>query len=116
MYEYIARVINIYDGDTITAKIDLGFYLDITVKFRIYGINTPEVRGKERIRGKEVRDHVRELLLDKKVFVRTEKQGKFGRYIGDVWFNLNDEIGYKTNLTEYLLENGMGIEFMKDKH
>jgi len=40
------RVISNYDGDTIRADIDLGFgQWSHNQTFRLYGINTPELRG-----------------------------------------------------------------------
>ena len=49
MYEYRAFVRKVYDGDTITVDIDLGFEVMLkNQKLRLYGINTPEVRGESR--------------------------------------------------------------------
>ena len=50
-YLYRARVINVVDGDTFDAEIDLGFYVKTTQRFRLSRIDTPEVRGKERPKG-----------------------------------------------------------------
>lgn len=42
MYEYRAFVRKVYDGDTITVDIDLGFEVLLkNQKLRLYGINTP---------------------------------------------------------------------------
>ena len=52
MHEYRAFVRKIYDGDTITVDIDLGF--DIILhkqKIRLLRINAPEVRGEQREEG-----------------------------------------------------------------
>ena len=46
MYTYRAKIIGVYDGDTITALVELGFNVTIELKLRLYGIDTPEVRGK----------------------------------------------------------------------
>ena len=35
LYEYKANVISVYDGDTITAEVDLGFKINFTEKFRL---------------------------------------------------------------------------------
>ena len=116
MYEYSAKIIDVYDGDTFTFEVDLGFSITVKEKLRLYGINTPEVRGSEKIFGKEVRDHVRELILDKNVKIQVYKEGKFGRWIADVWFDVDQSAtGYNTNLTEYLLSKEFGVEFMKGK-
>jgi micrococcal nuclease len=116
MYEYIAKIIDVYDGDTFTFSVELGFHITVTEKLRLYGINTPEVRGSEKIFGKEVRDHVRELILGRTVKIQVYKEGKFGRWVADVWFDIAQfDKGYNTNLTEYLLSKEFGVEFMKGK-
>lgn len=94
MHEYDAVVTKVYDGDTITVDIDLGFGTWIKgEKIRLYGINTPEVRGSEKVRGLAVRDYVRSLILGKTVKLHTVKKpkttrgkkGKYGRYLGFVF-------------------------------
>ncbi len=54
-YNYkVKKVVNVYDGDTITVDIDLGFNMVMcNQKLRLYGINTPEVRGEEREEGND---------------------------------------------------------------
>ena len=78
MYQYKAKVIDVYDGDTVTAMVDLGFLHFQEMKLRLYGINTPELRGPEREQGIIVRDILREMVLDKEVTIRSykDKQGK----------------------------------------
>ena len=52
MYEYRAFVRKVYDGDTVTVDIDLGF--DVVLKgqkIRLLKINAPEVRGEQRLEG-----------------------------------------------------------------
>lgn len=110
MYEYKAKIIDVYDGDTFTFEVDLGFSIKVTEKIRLAGINTPEVKGVEKERGFEVRDFVREKILGKEVKIRVYKKGKFGRYVAEVI--LDDG----TDLTKLLLDKQMGKEFMKDDY
>ena len=52
-YLYKATVTEVYDGDTITVDIDLG--LNVWLKdqtLRLLGIDTPELRGEERLKAK----------------------------------------------------------------
>ena len=88
MYEYRAFVRKVYDGDTVTVDIDLGF--DVVLKgqkIRLTRINAPEVRGKERPEGLVSRDALREKVLDKWITIKTkkDKKGKFGRWLGELW-------------------------------
>ena len=103
MYEYKAKVVKVYDGDTITVDFDLG--LNVWLKgqtIRLYGIDTPELRGEEREKGLEARDYVRDLILNKEVFIQTykDKKGKYGRWLGVV---LAEEVG---NINEHLVKMG----------
>ncbi len=98
MFTYAATVTDVYDGDTITVDIDLGFGMKFTgQKIRLYGINTPEVRGPERPEGLVARDWLRERILGKQIVLTTvkDRKGKYGRYLGRVFLsgdNINSEL------------------------
>ncbi|WP_218841818.1 thermonuclease family protein [Winogradskyella ursingii] len=101
MYQYKAKIIDVYDGDTVTAMVDLGFLHFQQMKLRLYGIDTPELRGPERERGLEVRDILREMILDQDVIINSykDKQGKYGRYLANIFLNGID-------INEWLVDNG----------
>ena len=108
MYEYRATVVSVYDGDTVTVDIDLGFGIVLKKqKLRLYGLNTPEVRGAEKEEGKKVRDLVREKILDKQVTIKTykDKKGKYGRWLAEI-------IHEEENINEWLLTEGYAKPFM----
>ena len=93
MYEYRAFVTKVYDGDTITVDIDLGFNTKIIgEKVRLKGLNAPEIRGVERTEGLQSRDWLRNGVLNRDIIVKTEqdKKGKYGRYIGTIYLDGND--------------------------
>ena len=74
MYEYKATVIKVYDGDTITVDFDLGFGIVLKKQtIRLFGINTPEVRGAEKADGIISRDALRQRILGKQVIIKTSK-------------------------------------------
>lgn len=90
LYNYQAKVLSVYDGDTIRCDIDLGFSVTLSNQsIRLYGIDTPEVRGEEREDGLKVRDIVRNLILGKNVILQTIKdtKGKYGRWLGKVYID-----------------------------
>lgn len=104
LYTYRAKITDVYDGDTFTADIDLGMGIYMHgVKIRLLNVDTPEIRGDERERGLEVRDHVRELILGKEVVIQTQqdKTGKYGRLLAEVYIDEN------IALSNYLVENFM---------
>jgi len=98
MYNYKAKVLDVYDADTITLQIDLGFCISVKEKVRLIGIDTPELRTRnerEKALGYEARDYVRDLILGKEVTITTEKKGKYGRYLANVFYddiNINNEL------------------------
>lgn len=93
MYEYKANCTAVYDGDTITVDIDLGFGVWLKKqKMRLSGINAPEMRGADKAAGKVSRDYLRSLVLDKEVRIETSKlkgdKGKYGRWIATIWVSV----------------------------
>lgn len=101
MYNYKAKIIGVYDGDTVTALVDLGFLHFQEMKLRLYGIDTPEMRGPEKVEGKVVRDILREMILDKEVEIHSykDKQGKYGRYLANIILDGLD-------INQWLVDNG----------
>jgi len=94
-YTYRAHVVSVYDGDTFTINIDLGLGISMNgQKIRLFGFNTPEVRGVERPEGIPVRDYVRKMIEGRDVILRThrDKKGKYGRWLGEVFFQLGEDM------------------------
>ena len=95
-YRYRAHVEKIYDGDTITVRVDLGFHTHTIQRLRLARIDAWEVRGEERPAGLIARDWLRTQILGKDIEVETSKTGKYGRYIAEVFTvdgaNLNDAL------------------------
>jgi micrococcal nuclease len=94
MYTYTALVTSVYDGDTVTADIDLGFGIWLhSQKLRLLGIDTPEMRGgtvETKRKAREARDFVRAMLLptegyDPVIRVETVGKGKYGRWLTRVY-------------------------------
>ena len=103
LYFYRARITAVYDGDSVTADIDLGlksWLLD--QKLRLSGIDTPELRGseEEKVRGRAARDWLKAALMhiavdevefydDMNISVILEthkdKSGKYGRWLCTIW-------------------------------
>jgi micrococcal nuclease len=103
LYHYRAVVTDVYDADTVTVDLDLGFHVWVREeKIRLAHIDAPEVTGETKEQGKTARDFVRDLILNKSVIIQTikapngnDKQEKFGRYLGMIWLdgaNVNDMI------------------------
>lgn len=96
---YEAKVLSVYDGDTITADIELGFDVRITTKIRLARIDAPEMKGKEREQGIIARDALRDKILHNTVKFNYHKRGKYGRAVGEIEYN--DE-----NINDWMVSQG----------
>jgi len=105
-YTYDINVVSVYDADTITADIDLGFKVWWHgQRLRLYGVNAPEVRGPERVEGLVARDKVREWLRDAdRVWINSvsDKAGKFGRPLAILCIE-----GWERSVNHHLLKDGL---------
>ena len=102
LYHYKATIIRVIDGDTIEATVDLGFKVQITQKFRLLGIDTPELRGESKNEGRAAASHLIKLICSHaanledgklpdgalaviQIETLKDKTGKYGRYLATLW-------------------------------
>lgn len=113
-YTYTGFVQKVYDGDTCTVLINLGFSTYTKQSLRLANINTPEVRGDEKLEGIKVRDIVRELILNKQVVIKTykDKRGKYGRYLADIYLDIDGD-DQLDNLNDWLVVNNYATVYMR---
>lgn len=97
MYKYNAQVIKVIDGDTLDLFIDLGFKVGFNTRIRMIGIDTPE---RWHPYGKVVKAYLQQELEGKKIFLDVTKKDKYGRYLGVVYLNKNDEQSVNDKLIE----------------
>ena len=84
-----AKIVNVVDGDTVDAVVDLGFNMAYTMRVRVADIDTPETyRPKsedERTHGIEASRKDKDLLLGAEVVIKSEKDpGVYGRYTASI--------------------------------
>ena len=91
MYEYGCKVTRVVDGDTIDVDLDLGFDIIYKCRVRLYGIDTPESRTRnkdEKVRGKLASKFLQDAINNgDHVILRTQlkdSKGKFGRVLASV--------------------------------
>ncbi|HAI41522.1 MAG TPA: nuclease [Maribacter sp.] len=90
MYEYkIKEVVQTVDGDTVDVILDLGFNMFKKERIRLNGIDAPESRTldtEEKMFGLEAKEFLgRRMAECQNLWVATEKDGKYGRMLGDIW-------------------------------
>ena len=111
LYNYRATVVSVYDGDTITVDVDLGFNATLRMNVRLARINAPEIRGEQRAAGLTAAEALRQLLpVGQEIYVKTYKDGKekFGRYLAEVLMEGNS-LMYLTNVNDWMLANGYAV-------
>ncbi len=83
-----ARVLNVYDGDTIEVLAKVWPGHQINVRVRIRGIDAPEMRAKcalERLAAIDARNRLRDYIAENPVQLSNISGGKyFGRVLADV--------------------------------
>lgn len=108
LYTYRAKITAVYDGDTVTADIDLGFSVVLQGQtIRLARINAPEVRGSSAESGVRSRDALRAQVLGKSVVLRTIKDSreKYGRWLGEIWVD-------GVCINDWLVTEGLAAKFM----
>lgn len=121
LYLYkVVEILSVTDGDTVNLRISLGFGITAAFRFRLAGINAPEIYGRNaEPRGQEAAQFVRDWLDVRNsghtdssgLVVRTYKgaqatvgigDGAFGRWLAEV---IDTNIG--ESLGDALVEAGL---------
>ena len=90
MFEYNCEVKRVVDGDTVDVLIDCGFSIFHKARVRMFGIDTPESRTRdkdEKARGLMSKEYLMNELSKGQVVIKThkDKKGKFGRVLGEMY-------------------------------
>jgi len=111
MYEYSCKVEKVVDGDTIDVVLDLGFDILYKSRVRLYGIDTPESRTRdkdEKVRGKMAGSFLKRAVKNgTKVVIQTklkDSRGKYGRVLGNV-------IVDGLNINETMVKNYLAVAY-----
>jgi micrococcal nuclease len=108
MYEYLARVVRVIDGDTIEVEIDLGFKIKHTTILRLIGINAPELPTPE---GKAAKEWLAKQIENQTVTIRTvkDKKEKYGRYLAfvDAWV---ERLQSTQSINAMMISEGLAVK------
>jgi len=110
-YEHV-EVLRVLDGDTVELRIDMGNRTQWVEKFRLYGIDTPEIRGPNKEAGEAAANRLRELLAGGVTLAETFKPDKYGRTLVSIWIFYN---GFPYNAAKVLISEGHGKEYFGGK-
>jgi endonuclease YncB( thermonuclease family) len=84
LYTYRAHLEHIIDGDTLRAIVDLGFRTAARRKFRLRGIDAPELEFPEGVKARKF--VVKRLKESPVVVLRTHRADKYDRYVADLLY------------------------------
>ena len=101
-----AKVVSVYDGDTIKAIFPLNGVL-YKWNCRLSGVDTPEIRTRnerEKKYGYIVRDKLREQILDQVVNVECGELDKYGRLLVTVYKG-------EQNINQWLIDNDYAFSY-----
>lgn len=111
MFQYQAEVIRVVDGDTLDARIDLGFSVWVKKRVRLYGIDAWESRTRdlqEKAKGILAKDRLIDILnsCGGKFMLKSHGIGKFGRCLGELYINASD-----TSVNKMLVSEGHAVKY-----
>jgi micrococcal nuclease len=111
MYEYKCEIDRVVDGDTVDVILDLGFSILHKARVRLYAVDTPECRTRnkdEKARGLLAKNFILQAVkAGKKFVIQThlkDSKGKFGRVLGTL---VIDEL----NINEALVDNYLAVAY-----
>jgi micrococcal nuclease len=117
-----AYLVRIVDGDTIIVDLDLGMETwKHNVWLRLYGINSPESRGKSRVEGKAATANLDGLItayrLDDSgdrprllIETHSDKKGGFGRWLATLWGKAD---GVWIDLCQTMIDDGHAVPYRR---
>ncbi len=121
--KFYCKVIDVYDGDTITIAIQLNKKI-YQYKVRMYGYDSPEMKPRLNISNRDeiiqkahkAKKVLSELILNKIVVVEIQKKSwdKYGRLLGIIYTSINHGLtmkSYNLNINEYMVDNGHGYRY-----
>lgn len=122
-YEYRAQCVKVIDGDTVDLLVDCGFHDYRLERFRLFGINTAEMRAADltaRDQAMKAKEQMVKWLLPFavppsvdgpwSVRIKTYKADAFGRYLCDLWARVE---GTELLLNEELIKLGLAVPFKR---
>lgn len=104
-----AKVIKVYDGDTITVASKLPFNESPIYRFsvRLRSIDSPEIRGKSEKECKlaiKSRDALHNLIFGKIIELKNNGKEKYGRLLADIYYN-------DIHINKWMVDEGYAVKY-----
>ena len=107
---YQCKVVKCYDGDTIHCVFKFNKKYQRFI-IRLAGCDTPEIRTRdplEKEKGYMARDRLKELIYNKIVTLECGKFDKYGRILGTIKLNKNDE----KSVNDIMIDEGHAVKYV----
>jgi len=128
LWHYRCLVLRVVDGDTVMLLQDKGQHAYNVLKVRLAGIDAPEKRprvgnAKQKEHEKRLADaaarRLEDLIGGQEVIIRTEKTGKFGRWLASIEAPSGDIpveiVNQPKSANQILLEEGHAVVYGKPR-
>ncbi len=106
----------VYDGDSGWVLVDRGRRGYANWRFRLYGVDTPEVNDKDpevKAKAYEARDWLREQIEGKEIFiVSLQEDEKYGRLLVIIWTNIEDAGDNAKSINKQMIDLGLAKPYM----
>ena len=104
-----AKVIKVYDGDTITVASKLPFNKSPIYRFsvRLRSIDSPEIKGESKREcdlAIVARDALHKLIYGKIIEIRNNGKEKYGRLLADLYYN-------DIHINKWMVDNGYAVNY-----
>jgi micrococcal nuclease len=104
-----AKVIKVYDGDTITVAAKLPFDTSPIYRFsvRLRSIDSPEIKGEseqECIQAIKSRDALHDLIFGKIIELKNNGKEKYGRLLADIYYN-------DIHVNRWMVDQGYAVKY-----
>jgi len=109
------KVLSVYDADTVTIALHWNNNI-YKVKCRLFGIDSAEKRTKNQDEKKaalEATKWLQNIILDKIIWVKCGKWGKYGgRMLGELYLNKKDiDSEFKSSINNLIVKNGFAYYY-----
>lgn len=114
IWEYLARVDRVVDGDTVWLDVDLGFRHRALIDFRLYAINAPETVGATRPAGLAAKAELERLLRLgplRIVTFKADRTDKYGRWLATLFV---ETATGSLDVNAQLVRDGFAVAYMAD--
>ena len=104
-----AKVIKVYDGDTITVASKLPFKSSPIYRFsvRLKNIDSPEIKGdsdKECKLAIQSRDALHNLIIGKIIEIKNNEKDKYGRLLADIYYD-------NIHINKWMVDRGYAVKY-----